>query len=193
MTQEQRGLDTRSSILAAAAEVFSEKGFYESGIDDICSQAGITKGAFYHHYRSKQQLMMELMERWMDQIALSIRPVELNNPNFLELLLSLPEAMKPAFTRIKGQLNLFLELYIKGLSDPELKVVSQRTYDKFTSFFSHIIEQGVKQGSIKKVDVGECSRILFSLTIGFMVQGLLDPDGADWIGLVKKSILMLLT
>ncbi|MDZ7836784.1 MAG: TetR/AcrR family transcriptional regulator [Actinomycetota bacterium] len=193
MTQEQRRMDTRSSIISAAAEVFSDKGFNESGVEDICNQAGISKGAFYHHFKSKQQLMLILMDKWIEEVARQIGPIEEGQVNFLELLMSLPESMKPAFTKVKGQLNLFLELYIKGLSDPQLQSVSQRTHDKFTSFFSYVVEQGIKQGSIRKVNVEDCSKTLFSLTIGFMVQGMLDPHSTDYAKLAKESIGLLLT
>ncbi|MCG9478753.1 MAG: TetR/AcrR family transcriptional regulator [Actinomycetia bacterium] len=192
MTQEQRRIDTRSSIISAAAEVFSDKGFNESGVEDICSQAGISKGAFYHHFKSKQQLMLILMDKWIEEVARQIGPIEEGQVNFLELLMSLPESMKPAFTKVKGQLNLFLELYVKGLSDPQLNSISRRTHEKFTSFFSYVVEQGIKQGSIRKVNVEDCSKTLFSLTIGFMVQGMLDPHSTDWAKLAKESIGLLL-
>jgi hypothetical protein len=60
------------------------------------------------------------------------------------------------------------------------------------NFFSGIIREGVSKGSIKKqVDPGDAAKLLFAITIGLLIQGLLNPEGADWAVLAKKSIRML--
>lgn len=192
MTQEQRSRQTQQKILEAAQVLFSTRGFDQSGIDDICRQAGITKGAFYHHYSSKQQLLVELFNHWIDEVAQKINPQMLQSDNALELLLRVMESMEPAFARAKGQLPIFVDLYIKGLNDQQLKKVNQQSYQKFLDFFSGIAQEGIQEGTITADDAQEVAKILFSLTIGFMVQGLLNPRGADWSALTKKSIKMLL-
>ena len=55
-----RGRLTRADIIAAAAEVFGEKGYAQATLKDIVSAVGITKGAFYHHWDSKEDLAIEL-------------------------------------------------------------------------------------------------------------------------------------
>jgi len=192
MTQEERRKETRKNILAAAQKVFAYHGFDESGVDDICRQAGITKGAFYHHFATKQQLLMELLDHWIDMVAQKIDPKRLKTDNALQLLQGITESIEPAFVDAKGQLPIFLELYIKGLNDPHLKKINKKSYQKFIEFFTAIVQEGIRQGSVKADDAREVSMILFSLTVGFLVQGLLNPRGADWTELTKKSIRMLL-
>jgi AcrR family transcriptional regulator len=48
--------------MKAARLVFSRKGFEETSVEDICLAAGYSKGGFYFHFRSKQQLLLELLE-----------------------------------------------------------------------------------------------------------------------------------
>lgn len=47
---------TESTILNAALELMREAGFHSVTVRDICKKAGITTGAFYHHFRSKEEL-----------------------------------------------------------------------------------------------------------------------------------------
>ncbi len=192
MTQEQRGLETRKNILDAAQKLFKSRGIDKIGVNDICSQAGITKGAFYHHFDTKQQLLLELLAHWIEMVARRVDPERLKGDNALQLILEITEAIEPAFSSAQGQLPIFIELYIKGLRDPDLKKINQKSYNSFLKFFENIAREGQGQGSIKADDAAEVSRMLFSLTIGFLIQGLLDPCGADWVKLTQKSIKMLL-
>jgi AcrR family transcriptional regulator len=48
-------------VLAAALEVFSEQGYHGAGIRDIASAAGLSVPGLYHHYRSKQDILMDLV------------------------------------------------------------------------------------------------------------------------------------
>ena len=64
MTQ-QRGEETRSHILDVAGELFAQRGYDATSVADICDGAGVTKGAFYHHFESKQAVFLELRDRWL--------------------------------------------------------------------------------------------------------------------------------
>ena len=51
--------DTKKRILETAIPMFIKKGYENVSIDDICRKMGLTKGAFYAHYKSKDQLVLE--------------------------------------------------------------------------------------------------------------------------------------
>ena len=76
--------ETRRSILTVAARLFRRHGYDGVGIDKIMAEAGLTRGGFYNHFRSKQALFKELFGNEHDYIArLSARtganPTELNH------------------------------------------------------------------------------------------------------------------
>ncbi len=50
---------TRQAILDAAAGLMREKGFHDLTVRDICAAAGVTTGAFYHHFSSKEDLLTQ--------------------------------------------------------------------------------------------------------------------------------------
>ena len=55
--------DTHERILDAAEPLVTANGFAGTSIDDILKSAGLTKGAFFHHFKSKADLARELIER----------------------------------------------------------------------------------------------------------------------------------
>lgn len=63
--QPERG-DARRRLLQAALEVIRQKGFTATSVDDLCRAAGVTKGAYFHHFRSKEALGVAAAEFWAE-------------------------------------------------------------------------------------------------------------------------------
>ena len=59
-----RGQDTRDRILDTAQSLIMERGFSATSLDDILKATGVTKGAFFHHFKSKGDLAQKLVERF---------------------------------------------------------------------------------------------------------------------------------
>ncbi|GAA2421558.1 TetR/AcrR family transcriptional regulator [Actinomadura vinacea] len=59
-----RGAATRSALLAAASEVFSESGFAQAAVTDIVAKAGASVGSLYHHFNGKADLYLTLFEEF---------------------------------------------------------------------------------------------------------------------------------
>ncbi len=67
MARQDRAERTRNAILNAAAEVFDKRGFNGASLSDILAKAGVTKGALYFHFASKEELAQALIEeQWTD-------------------------------------------------------------------------------------------------------------------------------
>jgi TetR/AcrR family transcriptional repressor of nem operon len=66
--EEQRlrkdGTQTKRAILDAAEQLVLRRGFAASSVDDVIAAAGVTKGAFFHHFRTKAELGQALVERF---------------------------------------------------------------------------------------------------------------------------------
>ncbi|MGK4579110.1 ScbR family autoregulator-binding transcription factor [Kitasatospora sp. HPMI-4] len=56
MAQQERGIETRRKVLIGAAEVFDERGYAAASINEIHERSGITKGAMYFHFKSKEEI-----------------------------------------------------------------------------------------------------------------------------------------
>lgn len=56
--------DSRTRMLDAALAVFRRKGYAATTVDDICAATGLSKGSFFHHFKSKEDLALSAVQRW---------------------------------------------------------------------------------------------------------------------------------
>ena len=62
-TQAERRANTRAALIDAARELFADKGFAATGREEIVERAGVTRGAMYHHFGSKEDLFRAVYEQ----------------------------------------------------------------------------------------------------------------------------------
>ena len=58
----------KKDILEAAVELFYQRGFEATGVQEIVNQAGCTKGALYHYFRSKNDILFELRNAFIGDL-----------------------------------------------------------------------------------------------------------------------------
>lgn len=68
-TNAQRSAQTRQALLAAARSLFIEKGFAATSTPELAERAGLTRGALYHHYRDKSEVLQAVLEEEARQVA----------------------------------------------------------------------------------------------------------------------------
>lgn len=73
MHQRERRARTRARLLEAALDVFALSGYGDATVDDVAHAAGLSKGALYFHFTSKQDLLLELMRAWTARRTADLR------------------------------------------------------------------------------------------------------------------------
>ncbi|MCL4415078.1 MAG: TetR/AcrR family transcriptional regulator [Actinobacteria bacterium] len=192
MNIDEKSRETKNKILEAAMLCFSSKDYELTGVDEICEKAGITKGAFYYHFNAKQDLLLELLNQWMQKIGNILESAKQESKDFNSIFINLPHKIRPYFEKEINQISIFLKFFIKGISDPLMGNLVKQSYKDYLDFFSGIIQEGMEADVLKKYDPRKASRILFALTVGLLIQGLIDPEGEDWESFAKECIMFFL-
>lgn len=73
MTSERRSraamiAETRAKLIAAARRSFAEIGFAQTSMDELCAEVGLTRGALYHHFGSKEGLLEAVVRVMNDEV-----------------------------------------------------------------------------------------------------------------------------
>lgn len=192
MVSQQRGTVTHNRILSTAALLFAEQGYDATGVAEICERAGVTKGAFYHHFPTKQAVFMELLERWLNGLDAQLAVARMAAPTIPEALLRMAEMAGRVFDEARGQLPIFLEFWSKASRDPAVWQATIAPYRRYRDFMEGLIQAGIAEGTLRPVDAEAGAQLLLSVAVGVLLQGLLDPEGADWKQVLKRCFEMVL-
>ena len=85
-TQSERSAATRAALVAAARELFAERGYAGVGTEEIVRAAGVTRGALYHHYDGKRELLEAVYEQIEREITERIASEALSGPDPVDAL-----------------------------------------------------------------------------------------------------------
>jgi len=192
MSAQRRGEATRERILQAAQECFAGHGYDATGVAEICRRAGVTKGGFYHHFPSKQALFLRLLENWLSGLDALLQATRDQAATVPEALLQMTGMVRQVFQAASGQLPMFLEFWNRAARDPAIWQATVAPYRRYRAFFAAMIEAGIAEGTLRPVDPELAAQLIVSVAVGLVLQGLLDPHGADWGQVVQESMRMLL-
>jgi AcrR family transcriptional regulator len=152
---------TREGILEAAARIFSEKGFHATSMQDIAKAVQLQKASLYHHFSSKQEILVEILDEALDLIN---NRLEIVRSQSLSADEKLRQAMVSYLQTITENQNLAAVLLLEIRSvDPELKARQASRREKFESLWKDLIIEGKQQGIFNNVDPSLTGRAILGV------------------------------
>ena len=139
----------RDAIVAAAVACFYERGYDASSVQEVVERAGVTKGAFYHHFSSKDELLSLIHDTFMDVQLDMIERVSATEGNAREKLAELIEQIVIGAERFQPHHAIFFEQR-RFLSDERFGA-ARRKRDAFEKHLVDILDQGIADGEFDAV------------------------------------------
>jgi len=190
---QTRSETTHSRIKLAALSAFCQSGYDAASVAEICEQAGVSKGAFYHHFPSKQDLFLAIMGEWLhgiDDLLFSDGSKEKPVPQQIK---EMGNTMGVVFRAASGQLPMFMEFMVQASRDKAIWDAVIAPYRTYHQHFVNLIEKGKREGSIlPSADADQAAHALMALAIGILLQGVVDPTAADWEQVTNSGVAMIL-
>ena len=193
MATQQRSEETCSRILDAAAASFARNGYERTGVAEICHAAGVSKGAFYYHFSSKQALFLALLQRWLDELDVNIAGLLADAPNVPAALTRMIEAFRTVLHTADGNLPMFMEFMTAAQRDPVIWAATIQPYRRYQTWLASLIQKGIAEGSLRPVDPQLAAQTRVSWAVGMLLQSTLDPQATDWGSAAQASLELLLT
>jgi AcrR family transcriptional regulator len=187
---QQRSEETRARILDAAVRKFAIAGYDAASVDDICAEAGVSKGAFYHHYPTKQAIFLALVQGWLKMIDMGIDAAR--QDTVPETLVHMTNLLPGVFAAAEDRLPMFLEFWLQASRDETIWKAVIDPYRHYQEHFARLVEDGIAEGSLKPADSQVAAQVIVSLAVGLVLQGVLDPHGADWEKTARESMQILM-
>ncbi|MFD4347381.1 ScbR family autoregulator-binding transcription factor [Streptomyces coelicoflavus] len=130
MVKQDRAVRTRKNILEAAAKIFEERGYQAATIAEVLNAAGVTKGALYFHFESKEQLAQGVLHEQDQRFVIPGRPCKIQELADVVLLHAYRLQTDPM---VRAGVRLTMDQHAEGLdrSGPFLRwsVVARELLD----------------------------------------------------------------
>jgi len=121
---QQRSKHTRGRMLDAAVALFSEHGYEATSVAEICEAAGASKGAFYHHFPSKQELFLRILNQWLAGVDDRLFTRRKDGETVPAVLTRMAKTLGFVFQAASGQLPIGMKQYGPRPSRPTAAIRS---------------------------------------------------------------------
>lgn len=141
---------TRQRIVEAAIEVFAEVGYHDAGVDDIVRRSGTSKGAFYFHFPSKEEIFFALVDALAGRMASSVEGAIASETRGMARVEAALSAVFSTLSRHRKLAKILL-VSAAGLGrTTDERFIAQR--QRFAALIKDYLDQAVADGSIPPQD-----------------------------------------
>ena len=118
--QQLRAKRTRRHLLAAARRVLAERGYAEATIDDVAREAGCSKGAYYFHFASKEEVLLAVVDDWVRDCSQRLTKVASGKRASVPTVIDTIEALLIPDDGAGWEPRLLLEIWSQGQRNREV-------------------------------------------------------------------------
>ncbi|KAA0104210.1 TetR family transcriptional regulator KstR2 [Mycolicibacterium sp. P1-5] len=154
----------RDELLVLAATMFAERGLRATTVRDIADSAGILSGSLYHHFKSKEQMVEEVLRDFLDWLFERYQQVIATEPNPLERLKGLFMASFEAIEDRHAQVVIYQDEAKRLTALPQFDFVETRNKEQ-RKMWLDLLHEGVEQGYFRPdIDVDVVYRFIRDTT-----------------------------
>jgi len=167
------------SLLAVAVEVFNERGYDGTSMEDLAARLGITKSSIYHHVPGKAELLRLAMDRALDALFAVVDEPEATSGPALDRL---EHVVRRSVEVLVAELP-FVTLLLRAHGNTGVERAALDRRRRFDAVVADLVARAVAEGGVRPdVDPALTSRLLFGLvnsTVDWVRPGRGRDDAAD--------------
>ncbi|WP_059016634.1 TetR family transcriptional regulator KstR2 [Mycobacterium sp. M26] len=160
----EQPVSRRDELLDLAATMFAERGLRATTVRDIADSAGILSGSLYHHFKSKEQMVEEVLRDFLDWLFGRYREIVESEPNPLERLKGLFMASFEAIEHRHAQVVIYQDEAKRLTALPQFDFVDARNKEQ-RKMWHDLLNEGIEQGFFRPdIDVDVVYRFIRDTT-----------------------------
>ena len=183
--------ETRDRLFQAAATVFVRSGIAGASIEDICIEAGLTRGALYSNFANKDELVLEMLNEHAQHNLEEMRrlsTITLTSTEFLEVLES-------PVRRQLGPLGtdhvLYMEFMLHAIRNPAHRARIAENHQRMRALTVEVLQRhSAALGLELPMEIEAAAAMINALDLGYSVHELIEP-GVYEPGIFSRNLLVL--
>jgi AcrR family transcriptional regulator len=184
-TREKR----RQRLIDAAWRCVARDGYRNLSVDDVCAEAGLSKGAFYTYFTQKQDLLLALLEDDAAGLSDLVDDAASQQPGVEQIRRFLAALVDRGADAAAVQLRA--DLWAEIASDDAVRARFLQAMQERRVRLGRLIEDAVAAGELVDVPSNALAAVFLALGDGLMLHRVLDPSGFRWSN-VRRALTVLL-
>lgn len=180
MPRDDLSEERQAQILEAAIREFAQQGFHATRMEDIARASGLSKGAVYLYYKSKDALIAALLRMMMAWELRTVRQTAEQEGSAANRLLRIMGLFADEMDRMAVAMPVMLEFYAVAARQAGVRADMSKIYDEFRAALAPLIQQGVERGEFRPVAAEDVAVTLIALVEGLALLWAMDPHGLNW-------------
>ncbi|MBX3530929.1 MAG: TetR/AcrR family transcriptional regulator [Rhizobiaceae bacterium] len=172
-----------AEILAAARKLFFSRGYETTSVNDIIEATGLSKGAFYHHFDSKEALLEALAVELADENLAALQPLfEDRSRNAIERLNGLFAIVRRFKSDVPKELRAVFKVVFKTENVLLLNRVNKALLVRIAPVVTEILAEGGRDGTMRVHDAEAMAEMLLHLRMSMatvMNRAMIIADAGD--------------
>ncbi len=171
---------TRERLLGAAGAVFAERGYDGASLDDVAVAAGLTKGAVYSSFASKEELFYAVIrERIRERLELVTKAAE-GRATVLDITRDTASVLGELMSSQAEWSLLFIEFWARAVRDPDLRDELARERRHARGLIASLLQEQAAQAGVELPAPAEQLAVaVLALANGISIEHLADPETVD--------------
>jgi AcrR family transcriptional regulator len=184
--------ERKEQILDAATEVFAQKGFDHARMDDIVEETGLSKGALYWYFKSKDDIIFGIMDRLFRLEFKALEELKDDDSSASESLLKFTDLAIKDINRMMRFMPITYEFLALAFRNKLVQKAIKQYMNSYVSILDPMIQRGVDSGEFKEVNPREVSAAVGAIIEGTMLLWVYDRSLIDPEKNIRSSIHLLL-
>jgi AcrR family transcriptional regulator len=184
--------ERQKQILEAAITEFARHGFHATRMEDIARASGLSKGAVYLYYRSKDAIIAALLRTLFAWELRGARAVVEGAGSAAERLLALTHMFADELDRMVVAMPILLEFYAVAFRQSSVREHLGQMYEEFRAPLAQLIQEGIEHGEFRQVEPDAVGLAWIALLEGLTLLWVVNPRGIAWREQADAAVRLLL-
>ncbi|MHB0978976.1 MAG: TetR/AcrR family transcriptional regulator [Thermoleophilia bacterium] len=169
----------REEIVDAALRLVLDMGYNQVTLADIAGRVGVSKGLISYYFPRKEDVFLAVLELIVSRLSHDFE-------GFCQADASSPEKVMMIFNNLFGNekrarryYTVVIDYMAQAIRTPQVQEYTQDIYNSYRTYMERIVEDGVKSGEFRPVDVQRATSMILGLMEGLVLQWFFDRSGFD--------------
>ncbi|HEY7022744.1 MAG TPA: TetR/AcrR family transcriptional regulator [Ktedonobacterales bacterium] len=192
MPSEDLSEERQKQILDAAITEFARNGFHATRMEDIARASGLSKGAVYLYYKSKDAIIAALLRTLFSWEMRGVRAIAEGEGGAADRLLAITRMFADELERMKAATPILMEFYAVAFRQSAVRDYLSQFYAELRVPLVALIQQGVERGEFRAVDPDEVALAWTALVEGLTLLWMVNLRGLAWRDQAEAAVRLLL-